>query len=163
MTRRQLERGIWAATVIVVTAGWWAGSQQRSDGGGIGGPHRPRIPPPPEVSMFDDSLVSAATARVASHDPFRLDRHPTSVAFSTNPQSTPMAPAAPKIQLALHGTIGGPPWQAILSGIPGHEGTVVLHAGDTLGGVLVRRVMRDSAVVRVKDSTWAVSLARGGR
>lgn len=118
----------------------------------------------PAVRMFDRDTLGSAAARTAEHDPFRLERRPASVAFSTTPigPAMPQTPAAPTIHIALQGTIGGPPWQAILSGIPGHDGTAVVHGGDTLGGITIRRVSRDSVVVRVKDSTWTVTLAKGG-
>lgn len=116
------------------------------------------------VTMFDDDTLTAAADRTTQSDPFRADRHPASVPFSMTPMgiSAPSMAAGPPLRIALRGTIGGPPWRAILSGIPGHDGTVLLSPGDSLGGILVRRVTRDSAVVRLKDSTWAVAIAPGG-
>lgn len=127
-------------------------------------PHHSRSQPDRGVTMFDEDTLTAAAERTVQSDPFRADRHPASVPFSMTPagSSAPLIPAGPPLRIALRGTIGGPPWRAILSGIPGHDGTVLLSPGDSLGGILVRRVTRDSAVVRLKDSTWAVAIASGG-
>jgi hypothetical protein len=118
----------------------------------------------PALVMFEGDSLDSAVANVVTHDVFRLERKPATVAYSNAPAGVVGAPTPviPAIRIALQGTIGGPPWSAILSGIPGHEGTVVVSAGDTLGGVSIRRVNRDSVIVRVKDSTWAVTIARAG-
>jgi hypothetical protein len=118
----------------------------------------------PAMTMFDGDSLDSATTNAAAHDPFRLDRHPATIAFSVAPQGVigPPVPTAPAIRIALQGTIGGPPWHAIISGVPGHEGTVVVSSGDTLGGISIRRVNRDSVTVRIKDSTWTVTLAKAG-
>lgn len=163
MTRRTLERLllISAAWVGAIGAQHYANGRLKDDFRRLAAL---RVPPLPAVRMFDRDTLDSAATRTAEHDLFRLDRRPTSVAFSTAPMgpAVPQPPMGPAIHIALQGTIGGPPWQAILSGIPGHDGTAVVHSGDTLGGITIRRVSRDSVVVRVKDSTWTVTLARGG-
>lgn len=118
----------------------------------------------PALAMFDSDSLDSAAAHVIAHDAFRLDRKPAAVAFSTAPVgiTAPPVPAAAAIRIELQGTIGGPPWRGIISGVPGHDGTVVVSAGDTLGGVSIRRVKRDSITVRVKDSTWTVALPKAG-
>lgn len=150
-----------AAWVAAIGAQHYARGRIKDDYRLIVGMH---IALPPAVKMFDKDTLDRAATRTAEHDPFRLERRPASVAFSTTPigPAVPQAPAAPTIHIALQGTIGGPPWQAILSGVPGHDGTTIVRSGDTLGGIAIRRVSRDSVIVRVKDSTWAVTLARGG-
>lgn len=163
MTRRTLERMLWISAVWVAAIG-----AQHYASGRIGDDYRliasVRMALPPAVRMFARDTLRGAAARTTEHDPFRLERRPASVAFSTTPLGPvlPQAPVGPTIHIALQGTIGGPPWQAILSGIPGHDGTTVVRSGDTLGGIAIRRVSRDSVVVRVKDSTWTVTLARSG-
>lgn len=154
-----MERVLWIASAVIAAVQLY----DRAHVDPLGLTEHAGVPATPTASMFDQDSVSKATERTVQHDPFRLERRPASVAFSTTPAGVPAAPvtAAPLPRIGLNGTIGGPSWQAILSGIPGHDGTVVMRAGDTLGGVLVRRVTRDSAVVRVKDSTWAVVMARG--
>ena len=116
------------------------------------------------MTMFDGDLLDSAASRVVAHDPFRLERKPASVAFSIAPNGSVGVPppSGPPVRIALQGTIGGPPWRAIVSGIPGHDGTIVVSSGDTLGGVTIRRVDRDGVTVRVKDSTWTVTMAKAG-
>lgn len=161
MTRARWERLLWVAATAVGVVAYTRLHSRPNDAsqmpiGTVGAD--------PTVGMFDADTLDKAAERVIARDPFRLDRHPASVAFSTTPSGAPgpIMPPQPAVRLVLHGTIGGPPWKAILSGIPGHDGTTLMSTGDTLGGVLVRRVARDSVLVRVKDSTWAVTMGRGG-
>lgn len=161
MTRAQWERLLWMTSAVVAVVAY-----TRLHGHPNDDPQMPvgTIGADPTVGMFDADTLAKAAERVVARDPFRLDRHPASVAFATTPSGMPgpIVPPQPAVRLVLHGTIGGPPWKAILSGIPGHDGTTLMSTGDTLGGVLVRRVARDSVLVRVKDSTWTVTLGRGG-
>jgi hypothetical protein len=123
-----------------------------------------RTPSVPVMTMFDGDVLDSAASHIAAHDPFRIERKPANIPFSVaqnGGQGIP-APSAPPIRIALQGTIGGPPWSAIISGIPGHSGTVMVSSGDTLGGVAIRRVNKDSVTVRVKDSTWTVTQAKAG-
>jgi hypothetical protein len=60
----------------------------------------------------------------------------------------------------LRGIIGGPPWSAILEGIPGREGSVVLRRGDTIAALRVRAVRRDTVVVEGADTTWRLTVKR---
>lgn len=159
--KRYLERSLWfgAFAALCLTAA--SGRKHSTMRDGL---RHSRPQPDLGVTMFDEDTLTAAAERTTQTDPFRAERHPASVAFSMTPigiTAMPI-PAGPPLRIALRGTIGGPPWRAILSGIPGHDGTVLLSPGDSLGGILVRRVTRDSAVVRVKDSTWAVAIASGG-
>ncbi len=167
MKRRMWERIVWisASMVLLLTVRQLADASKSRlvDGRDIGsrGDGDAAIA---VVAMFDGDLLDSVTARVIAHDPFRLDRKPTNVAYTTTPVGivAPIVAAAPAIHIVLQGTIGGPPWHAIISGVPGREGTIVVSAGDTLGGVAIRRVSRDGVTVRVKDSTWTVSMPKAG-
>lgn len=167
MNRRSWERMTWAATVIVLLLsvrqtirdgrhGIHDGSSGRRMTQGDTGV--------PTLVMFDGDALDSAADRIAAHDPFRLERKPAAVAYNPMPTgiAAPVAPPAPAIRIVLQGTIGGPPWHAIISGVPGHAGTIVVSSGDTLGGVTIRRVKRDSVTVRVKDSTWTVGMTNMG-
>lgn len=167
MTRRRWELVIWAAVAAVILLAVrqtvWANSGAPDDPSNnqraVSNAHAT-----PMLAMFDGDSLDSAVAKVITHDVFRLERKPATVAYSITPTgpAAPPVPTVSAIRIALQGTIGGPPWRAIISGVPGHDGTIVVSAGDTLGGVTIRRVSRDSITVRVKDSTWAVTLGKTG-
>jgi hypothetical protein len=118
---------------------------------------------PRALRHIDPDSLSAAASAVAAGDPFRLDRHPATVAYrpeldGTPPPSPPPKPPHPV--LALAGIVGGPPWEALLSGVPGRDGTVLVRKGDTLGDLKVRAVGRDTVVVQGADTTWKLTLVR---
>jgi hypothetical protein len=68
----------------------------------------------------------------------------------------PMLP--PKPALRLRGILGGPPWDVLIEGVPGREGAVVARVGQTLGGVTIRAVHRDTVIVRGMDTTWKLTI-----
>lgn len=110
------------------------------------------------VPIPADSL-SALANRIAGADPFRLTRRPSPIAFGAAPENaTPLPPKAPKPPLALSGTIGGPPWIAVMDGVPGHEQSIAVRAGDTLAGLSVRSVTHDRIVVVGFDTTWRLTV-----
>jgi hypothetical protein len=156
-----LERTLWIAALLALFAGVVQAhrrSVQLLSGA------TPTVLPiiavaPPRPSP--DSLESAA-AEIADRNLFRPER--ARVEHRDQPQPTmPMAmlqPPTPKPRLVLRGVLGGPPWDAIIEGIPGREGSVVLSAGQSLGGITVRAVRRDTAYARGFDTTWALPLVR---
>jgi hypothetical protein len=108
------------------------------------------------------SLDSAAKA-TASSDPFRLERRPSSVPYSAEQEGapvTPPPPKPPKPKLALVGIVGGPPWVALLDGVPGQNGSVLVHAGDTLAGLRVRALGPKGVTITGLDTTWKLTLER---
>jgi hypothetical protein len=109
------------------------------------------------VLMYDPGQLREAADSVAASDPFRLDRHPSAPPID---QPAIAAATAPSLQLELSGVMGGPPWRAILSGIPGREGGVVVRAGDTLGGIRIRTIKRDTVVIHAGDSTMTLILKK---
>ncbi len=150
--------------ILVLTGQQVIRARHARDNGIVTMTSRGRAMGVPAMTMFDGDLLDSAASHVVTHDPFRLERKPANVAFSVAPSSVvgvPL-PSGPPVRIALQGTIGGPPWRAIVSGIPGHDGTIIVSSGDTLGGVTVRRVDKGGVTVQVKDSTWTVTLAKAG-
>ncbi len=107
------------------------------------------------------SLREAASALVAK-DPFRFDRHPASVPFRTDLQGAapPPPPKPPRPALALSGIVGGPPWEALVDGIPGRDGAVLVRKGDVIGELRVRSVGPDSVVIQGADTTWRLGVRK---
>jgi hypothetical protein len=108
-----------------------------------------------------DTLAHAA-ARVSETNPFRLDRRPAPLPYQiVFDGAAPVAPRPPRPALVLKGIIGtGHPlvWVALLDGVPGHAETRLVHDGDTLGGLRVRHVGRDTVVVTATDTTWRLTV-----
>jgi hypothetical protein len=106
--------------------------------------------------------IKSATTRIVERDLFRLDRHPSNVAYQAELQGTRVPPAPPNIphpRLILVGTIGGPPWVALLAGLPGHEGvSTLVHGGESFSGLKIGSIGRDSIVVQGSDTTWRLSV-----
>ena len=115
------------------------------------------------IASIGDSLAVRAE-RIAASDPFRLVRHPSPVAYHPELEGAPPPPPAlPKPALTLAGILGGPPWQAILEGIPGRDGPLVVRAGDRVGELTVRSVRRDTVVIAGLDTVWKLTVRRTWR
>jgi hypothetical protein len=106
-----------------------------------------------------DSL-ERAVSDVAERNLFRAER--SMADESSAAPAVGMMPAAPstKPRLVLRGVLGGPPWDALIDGIPGRDGAVVMRAGQVVGGVTIRAVKRDTVFARGFDTTWALTLGR---
>lgn len=63
-------------------------------------------------------------------------------------------------QLVLRGLVGGTSMEAIVDGVPGVEGATVFRTGETIGGVTLRAVRRDTAILVAKDTTWKLTVRR---
>jgi hypothetical protein len=148
-----LERLLWTVAIGagVMTAGQvLLGSKPSSLSGSP-------LPSMRGVLMYDPARLREAADTVASSDPFRLDRHPSAPPID---QPAIAAVTAPAFHLELSGVIGGPPWRAIVSGIPGRDVGVVVRAGDTLGGMKIRSIKRDTVVIQATDSTMMLILKK---
>jgi hypothetical protein len=103
-----------------------------------------------------------SASALRQHDPFRVDRRPTDVRY--NPWATiaaaPPPARPPRPPLAVGGIVGGPPWNALVLGIPGREGGALLSVGDTLAGIRVLRITRDTVYLAGLDTTWALTQRR---
>jgi hypothetical protein len=116
-------------------------------------------------SAVNRDTLSRATGHLVDTDPFRLDRRPAAVAYDPALAGKDGAPVAivrpPRPALVLKGVVGAghpPVWVALLDGVPGHAVTAVVRAGDTLGGLTVRHIGRDTVVVSATDTTWRLTV-----
>ena len=112
------------------------------------------------VLPTSDSLL-AALEETAGGDLFRPEREP----FDQTKAPAPMVaafrpPPPPRARLMLRGMVGGPSWDIIIEGIPGHDGATVLRVGQKVNGFVVRAVRRDTVVVVGPDTTWKLTLQR---
>lgn len=173
---RILELALWTASAATICIAVWSASwsphplsERNSD------ERAPALRAP-----ADARALGRMRARVVKNDPFRLARHASPVAFTIAAEQEPVAIATSvrpqKPMLVLRGIVGGPPWEAVLEGIPGRDRGVVVRSGDIihspaannhlpsasvnwLGSTLrVRQVSVDGVVVSGMDTTWLLRL-----
>ena len=155
-----VERGLWLATLIAVAVMVRALVMHPAPAPAPAVEQNVLRPFGPFRPLNGDS-VTAWARTVVSRNPFRLNRSPSEAAFAAldeTPQPVAEPPAWPVVQ--VRGVVGGPPWRAVLEGIPGREGAVVVQDGARFGDLVIRAVSRDSVVVAYADSVWALEVPR---
>jgi len=118
--------------------------------------------PSPSLDTLRAVLEEAENLTV-SNDPFRLANAPASVRYDPKSDGVAAAPAAaPPVRpnLMLKAIVGGPPWQAVVDGIPGQPAGTIIRAGATFDKLIARAVTRDSVVIQGPDTTWVLSFRR---
>lgn len=110
--------------------------------------------------------VASIVSKIASRDPFRVSHAPATVLYSpelrANAPAAQPRPVVARPTLSVRGILGGGNfWRAALMGVPGRSEAVLVTSGDTLGGLRVRRITRDTVFVRGADTSWALPV-RGG-
>jgi hypothetical protein len=120
----------------------------------------------PAPLRADTAALAASATRLRGQDPFRIDRKPADVRYdpwAPPPSAVAPAPAQPRPPLALAGLVGGPPWNAMIEGIPGREGGVLLQLGDSIGGVRFTALRGDTVFLTAFDTTWTLTARRPWR
>ncbi len=116
------------------------------------------------ANLASDTIERAADEAIDAN-PFRLSRAPSEVPYTrARTVMLPNAPQPPRIRptMVVKGIIGGPPFQAVVDGIPGAPPGTVVRNGSTFDQLTVRSVTRDSVIVQGPDTTWRLGLRRGG-
>lgn len=107
-----------------------------------------------------DSLLARAEEMTVANDPFRLSNTPPEVRFDPRDEGGNGARAVAVIpsrpSFALKGIVGGPPWQAVIDGVPGQPPGVVVREGERLDKLVVRVVTRDSVIIQGPDTAWTL-------
>ena len=159
MTANRLERALWIMVLLSALIACISVYRQRITVlAGI-----PHLPTSPRRSLSPTVMVTPDTRdevrRILAGDLFRREREALQPSAVLAPeQLTSKAPSQPKPRLSLNGLVGGPPWEAIVEGLPGHEGSYVVRAGDSVGGLKIRSVRHDGATIRGMDTTWVLKL-----
>jgi hypothetical protein len=119
----------------------------------------PVAPPRPTI----ESLTTAVET-IADGNLFRPNREPASSPTAERGMTAayvqPMNVAPARAPLILRGVVGGPPWSVVLLGVPGRDGPVVLRQGEPEGGLELRAIRHDTAIVRGRDTTWRLTMSR---
>jgi hypothetical protein len=146
-----------AAACLLAAIRWRAASPPRLARRTIALTHASPRPVP------NDSVLADAEDATVSNDPFRLANEPASVRFDPAVEGETASPVVALVRptLVLKAIIGGPPWQAVIDGIPGQPPGTIAGPGARFDKLVVRSVTRDTVVVQGPDTTW--SLAFKGR
>jgi hypothetical protein len=159
MSGRATERAMRLASValaVVAMLRWREGSAAlHTDASPSATRKSPGIVAP---SPLSPDRARQAVETIIDGDLFRRDRHAAEAPLAA--VVPPIVSSPPKPRLVLRGLVGGPPWDAVLDGIPGRNGPVLVRVGDTLAGLVVRRMRHDTLVVHGADTTWKLTMAR---
>ena len=155
MTSRMLERSLWGLILVLLAV---AGLGLRR----VPGPESPfvRQMAVRAIRFAQPESVAAWARTAAAGDPFRFSHKPASLRFGVAPIPTEETERPPLPVFALLGTIGGPPWQGIVSGFPHRAGSIVVRAGDEIEGFVVKRIVRDTVVIQGRDTTFTLGVRR---
>jgi hypothetical protein len=119
--------------------------------------------PSPSGSL--ETMLAEAEDLTITNDPFRLANAPASVRYNPNNENVgvgAIAAVAPPVRpnMILKAIVGGPPWQAIVDGIPGQPQGTLVRTGSEFEKLVARSVTRDSVVIQGPDTTWVLSFRR---
>jgi hypothetical protein len=160
MMRRHLERALWAAAFLIALVAWVRWRQAVPAAEAV--PYALPAAPAPAGNVAA-ALLAEAGGEVVRTNPFRLDRTPAPIGFQSEPgpafHEEYRPPPPPRPPLRVTGIVG-PPWRALLTGVPDRQGSVLVAAGDQVGDLRVRSVTRETVVVQAPDTTWRLSIQR---
>jgi len=155
MSSREIERLLWALAVCVLALAWATWVRWRT----------PATPATRGWSMLELSDAEDTSnagddrfEKIVNRDPFRLARHPSPTPFQAESGNGMIAaPQVVRPNLVLNGVVGGPPWSAVITGLVGRDGNVVVRQGETFGPLRIQSITRDGVVIQGLDTTWHLS------
>jgi hypothetical protein len=126
--------------------------------------HAPPAPPIGASLVLGSGLLADAEDATVRNDPFRLSNHPATVPYDPASNGSVSVAAAgragPRPALTLKAIVGGPPWLAVIDGIPGQAPGVAAQQGARFDKLVIRAVTRDSVVVEGPDTSWVLSFRK---
>ena len=151
-----MEGGIWAATLMLIAVAV-IGSREIQPAAAAIRPSAPAVRATPPTSIESRRMLAST---IVESNPFRLERKPAAVVFSSTPAPVPSHPGVARRPALLLSGVFGPPWQAVLEGIPEKQGSVVVRVGDVYGDLRIRSIRRDTVVVQGTDTTWKLTVRK---
>lgn len=163
MNSRTIERSLFATTLVLGLA-----AAARWHAGGAALAPAPVVVPQARASAQapSDSALEEAEALTVTNDPFRLSNTPPEVRYDPVNEAALAArggafvPPPVRPQFVLRAIVGGPPWHAVVDGIPGQPAGTLVRPGAQFDKITVRSVTRDSVIVRGPDTTWVLRFGR---
>lgn len=115
---------------------------------------------PAESSLVaSDTGIGSMAREMSERNPFRLSNRPSRFRHGETPASGPIT-IAYRPQLTVAAVVGGPPWTALLGGVPGVAGMVLVRPGDVVDSIHISSIARGRVVVRLPDTTWVLELEK---
>jgi hypothetical protein len=111
---------------------------------------------PPVVVARRPAPVDSFSRVIARRNLFQPTRRPASVPYRLETPVPVVPPGPPKPVLRLNGIIGGPAPSAIIEGIPGSDGPVVVRSGEVIGPLTVGKIESSSVRIGGMDTTWVL-------
>jgi hypothetical protein len=158
-----LERSLFALTgVLLLSAAlrWRDAGTPSGAAPAVIPPARPMAQPP------SDSALEDAEDLTVTNDPFRLSNSPPDVRYDPVNEAAQSArgggftPPPIRPTFVLRAIVGGPPWHAVVDGIPGQPQGTVIRKGSQYDKLLVRSVTRDSVIIQGPDTSWVIRFGR---
>lgn len=114
----------------------------------------PQTPVAPPAPVRSEIAVSRGVGFQRS--PFRIGRVAQHAAGDAAVGTLDAPPAIPEI--GVRAIVGGPPWRAVLTGLPGTPSPRVVQLGERFDPVRVVAIEADRVRLVAGDSTWVVLL-----
>lgn len=125
------------------------------------------VPPaaPRPAPRLSAAALESAGENVVRRNPFRISRAPGIVRVgqpvaSSAGESRPMVIAPVKPNLIVRAIVGGPPWSALLDGLPNGVAGVVVREGDVFGTLRIGAITPDTVAAMERDSVWKFTVNR---
>lgn len=158
---------IQAGLAVLAVCGLWAGSRAMLTP--VVQIESPAPPPPagPATQPIAELEIEPRLVKLSIARPiFRSDRLAPSHDFDPEREqdrSAPPDPPAPKPALSISGLVWGDQPAAVVEGLPGIEGSMVLREGDSAAGFKVVRIEGERVIIRGLDTTWRLPVKESWR
>ena len=137
--------------VVLLVVGGGRGTVGTGERGNDGTWERGDVPPFPRSAVPSFRRSAPTPFRLPSRQPVERYGAPPAVVAAPVPQP-------PKPVLALTGVLWGSEPAALLRGIPGTDGEIVAHRGETHGAILVRAILPQAIELEGMDTTWTLTV-----
>jgi hypothetical protein len=115
-------------------------------------------PPSASGSTSSPAIARDSLAMIVSRDVFRFGRRALLPAYDPLRLAEQLAPRPPKPLLTLVGLVNGAAPSAVLEGLPGTQGSRVVHVGDLISGLQIKAISNGRVVVAGMDTTWVLEV-----
>jgi hypothetical protein len=107
----------------------------------------------------DRAALTRRSDSAVARAPFRLGTGRSLLRFGeTPPEPRPVDGVALYPDVRVSAIVGGPPWQAVLQGVPGVTGDVVVRRGDRVGELSIGAITVTSVRLVSPDTSWLAML-----
>jgi len=102
-------------------------------------------------------VYDTAMHEIVEGNVFRRHRSPAEP--MAQPAASIAMPVVQRPHLELRGLMG-PPWEVVLEGMPGHQSSVLMRVGQSIGGIKLTAVKRGTVLLSGPDTVWHLTLRK---